>query len=201
MGTMNSDPFDLTTCDFHREHTRGPWRIERRTINREPLSFRRGVPPGTYTGLLRNGNVWMSDTPDEKRDHYSAYLEAKARGGRCLVHGLGLGMVVKAMLDLPNVDHVDVVELDADVIALSGPAFAAYGDRLTIHHDNALTRRWPTGTRWTVVWHDIWRDICEDNLSEMSKLHRSYGRRCDWQGSWSRELLLSDRRRNTNTWF
>lgn len=186
-------PMDLT--GFHREGTSGDWRIEHRTTEREPLAFRpRAVPPGTYTGLLRNGAIWMSDTPDERSDHMQAYIEAKCRGGRILVHGLGLGMVVKAMLDLPNVEHVDVVELEADVIALAAPAFAAYGDRITIHHDDCLTRKWATGTHWSVVWHDIWRDICTDNLAQMGTLHRKFGRRCDWQGSWSKELCEYYRR-------
>ncbi len=188
-----ADPMDLT--GFHEEATRGDWRIEVRTVDRS-LSFRpRSVPPGTYTGLLRNGAVWMSDTPAERRDHLSAYYEAKRLGGRVLVHGLGLGMIVKAVLDLPNVEHIDVVELDADVIALAGPAFDRYGARVTIHEGDALTYKWPPGTRWTVVWHDIWRDICGDNLPEMATLHRKFGRRCDWQGSWSHAMLLSERRR------
>lgn len=190
------DPFDLTACEFHAERSIGPWRIERRTLERSLLSFRpRDTPPGTYTGLLKNGAVWMSDVPDEKRDHYGVYFEAQRRGGRVLVHGLGLGMVVKAMLDLPNVGHVDVVEIDSDVIDLCGPAFDVYGARVTIHHGDCLSYRWPTGTRWTVVWHDIWRDICTDNLAEMATLHRKFGRRCDWQGSWSREQLQRERRR------
>ena len=198
-----SDPFDLTACEFHQEGERGPWRIERRTVERTPLGFRaRETPPGTYTGLLRNGSVWMSDVPDEKRDHREPYWQAKRNGGRCLVHGLGLGMVVKAMLDLPNVEHVDVVEIDADVIALCGPAFEHYGDRLTIHHDDCLERKWPVGIRWAVVWHDIWRDLCTDNLSEMATLHRKFGRRADWQGSWGRELLEYQRRRERSySWY
>ncbi len=81
------------------------------------------------------------------------------------------------------------------MIALCGPAFDQYGPRLTIHEDDALTRKWPTGTRWTVVWHDIWRDICTDNLPEMARLHRSFGRRCDWQDSWSKSLCEYHRAR------
>jgi hypothetical protein len=45
------------------------------------------------------------------------------------------------------------------------------------------------------VWHDIWLDLCTDNLEGMGKLHRKYGRRTDWQGSWEKDRLLSHRRR------
>lgn len=195
-----ADPMDLT--GFHEPRSRGDWRIETRTIANRSFSFsQRSVPPGTYTGLICNGTLWMSDTPDERRDHSCAYYEAKRRGGRVLVHGLGLGMVVKAMLDLPNVEHVDVVELAPDVIALCGPAFDRYGARVTIHEGDALAYKWPPGTRWTVVWHDIWPTICEDNLPQMATLHRKFGRRCDWQGSWCHDLLLSERRRSAGYYF
>jgi hypothetical protein len=196
---VTRDPFDLTACRFHAEGESGPWRLERHThVN---ITFRDPTPSGTYTGLLRHGQVWMSDVPDEKRDHYPALHAARKFGGRCLVNGLGLGMVVKAMLDLPNVTHVDVVELDPDVITLAGPAFDRYGSRVTIHQDDVLTRRWPPRIRWTVVWHDIWPSICEDNLPDMQRLHRSYGRRCDWQGSWARERILLERRRASGAWW
>jgi hypothetical protein len=67
--------------------------------------------------------------------------------------------------------------------------------RLTIHHGDALTYKWPVGTRWTVAWHDIWDTICEDNLPDMNRLHRRFGRRVDWQGSWCRDLIETERRR------
>jgi hypothetical protein len=187
---------DLT--GFHEPRSHGDWRIEVREIAERGLLAldSRAVTPGTYTELVHRGRIWMSDTPAERRDHMEAYWQAQRRGGRILVHGLGLGMIVKALLDLPNVDHVDVVELDADVIALCGPAFDRYGARVTIHHGNCFDHRWKPGTRWTVVWHDIWPDICTDNLAEMGTLHRKFGRRCDWQGSWCKELLLYHRRRN-----
>jgi len=65
--------------------------------------------PGQYTRLVygRNHNVIMSDTPDEIMDHMAPIERAS---GRILINGLGLGMVVKAVLANPNVTSVDVVE-------------------------------------------------------------------------------------------
>ena len=54
---------------------------------------------------------------------------------------------------------------------------------------DAMTWRPKPGERFDVVWHDIWNNICTDNLPEMSKLHRSYGRRCNWRGSWGKNVL------------
>lgn len=77
-----------------------------------------------------------------------------------------------------------------DVIRLVAPPYQAiYRDRLVVIQANAFEFVPPKGKWYGVVWHDVWNDLCADNLSEMSRLHRKYGRRCDWQGSWGRELI------------
>jgi hypothetical protein len=156
---------------------------------RDRLSYLQGggrglTAPGSYTRLDVDGRLWMSDTDDEARDHAEAYWEAQRRGGRVLIHGLGLGMVVGAVLALPQVEHVDVVEIDPRVARLIGPHYES--ERCTVHVGDALTYAWPAGSRWNVVWHDIWPEITASNLPEMHRLHRRFGRRADWQGSWAR---------------
>ena len=87
-------------------------------------------------------------------------------------------------------ERVTVVEVNQDVIDLVGPHYSAlYGaHHVEIVHGDALTYQPPKKVRYGAVWHDIWANICPDNLPEMHKLHRRYGRRSDWQGSWSRHL-------------
>jgi len=184
------------------EGARGPWRVERFVVDEQGASFhnigvmftpgmcRRTITPGTYTRLMRGRTVVMSDTESEQHDHAFVYYRA---AGRVLIHGLGLGMFLGAVLRKPEVTHVTVVEIDADVIALVGPHYEAMakaeGKALEIIHADALTWVPPKGARWDVVWHDIWDNICADNLPSMQRLHRRYGRRAVWQGSWARELL------------
>jgi hypothetical protein len=171
---------------------RGAWQIERFRVTHadligqhgEILATGRGVPPGSYTRLTHHGRVIMSDTPDELRDLAPVLRRAH---GRVLVNGLGLGCVVKALLATPAVTHVDVVELDADLIALVGPAYR--GARCTIHHGDAFTYPWPPGARWDVVWHDIWPLISVQNLPQMAALHRRFAARCSWQASWGAAWL------------
>jgi spermidine synthase len=137
----------------------------------------------------------MSDTVDEIRDHLGPIRRAT---GKCLVNGLGLGMVLQGMLNKPEVEHVTAIEISPDVIALVAPHYQErFGDRLTIIQADALVWRPSKGTRFNVVWHDIWDDMSEDNLPDMHKLHRSYGRRCDWQGSWGRDIIEANHRRNS----
>jgi len=189
----------------------GPWKIERFTINRDSFFSMRldmeGRSPGEgeFTRIMKDGALWMSDTRAEYRDHMFAIAEIRHRGGRILIHGLGIGMVLQAALLADTVTHVDVVEIDPDVIALVGPHYekmaAENGVELNIVCDDALTHKWPTGSYWDVIWHDIWRDMTEDNLPDMHRLHRSFGRRCFWQGSWGRESIEYQKRRTADAWW
>ena len=191
------------------------WRVERFEVSEDearwhamstsftPGSAGRGVPAGTYTKLLRkdprpNGDVHnvtlvMSDTPAEIADHIGFIRKAT---GRLLIHGLGIGMCLRAVLAKPDVEHVDVVELSQPLLDLIAPHYQ--DPRVAFHCGDALTFAFPRGTRWNVVWHDIWDDICTDNWDVMKRLHRRYGRRCDWQGSWSRELVEYHLRQERN---
>lgn len=140
------------------------------------------VPAGNYHRLMQGRSVVMSSTPAEKRSHIAAWLQAK---GEVLVTGLGLGLILNAILAKPEVQGVTVVEKSSEVIDLVWPAFSAE-PRAQIIHADALEWKPPRGKRYNAVWHDIWQDICSDNLEQMKTLHRRYGRCSDWQGSWER---------------
>ena len=182
----------------------GEHRVERFTVSKDESSFDqlraaiggsgRYTIPGTYTRLMRGdvpagrwgSTVVMSDTPDEMRDHYSAVRMAT---GHCLIHGLGLGIVAEACLRKDDVTKVTVIELSSEVIQLIGPYLVEkWGERIEIIEADALTWKAPKGTRFGMAWHDIWDNICGDNLDDMKRLHRRYGRRVEWQGSWARHL-------------
>jgi hypothetical protein len=162
----------------------------------------RGTLPGQYTKLTRNGHLWMSDTHAEFRDSARFLRKAKELGGRVLINGLGLGVVVGHLLECDNVEHIDVVEIDEDVIKLVAPSFD--GERVTVHHADAYCVEWPKGTRWQSAWHDIWLDICEDDLKGHERLNRKYGGRVDYQECWAHDLLLRHRRQSRELkrpWF
>lgn len=182
----------------------GAWRIERFEITAydsamSVFSFGGRAPrPGTYTRLMRDRTVVMSDTPAEMRDHMSAVHNA---AGDVLINGLGLGMVLQACLDRTQVTSATVVELSPDVIALVAPHYQErYGDRLRIVQASAFDYK-PDLPRYGMVWHDIWDDLCTDNLPEMTRLKRKYARRADWQGCWSEyEVRAHARRDRRNEW-
>jgi hypothetical protein len=171
----------------------------------EQIKYGRGTRPGTYTQLIVDGQLWMSDTDAECSDHLPVLGAVRiSRAKRVLINGLGLGVVLTGVLSFDHVEHIDVVEIDPRVIKLIGPHFAG-DDRVNLITADAYaqSKAWPVGTRWDVVWHDIWPDINAGNLDGMKRLHRSYGKRCGWQGSWSRpqiEATLRRERAESRAW-
>jgi len=181
----------------------GDWRVEHFVVTEKDVERQRNnlhysftnrgryVPAGTYTRLKFRNTIVMSDTPDEIRDCMDAIKRAR---GNCLVNGLGLGVVVEAMLMKPEVQHVTVIEIAPAVLQLVGTHLKKrFGRRLTLIQADALTWQPPKGAKYEVVWHDIWNNICSDNLPAMHKLHRKYGRRAVWQGSWQRNICEMQR--------
>lgn len=193
---------------------RGPWEVRTIEIGDHDLAnlrlmFQpggRSTRPGTYTQLVhdRRGIV-MSDTDAEIRDLASLFWRPPR--GRILVNGLGLGCVVHGLLALDDVTHVDVVEVDADVIGLVGSQIT--DPRVTIHHADAFTIEWPRGTTWDGAWHDVWDSLNTDNLSSpdavpgsYAALNRRYARRTTWQAAWGQQLLKArrDQERRSGWW-
>lgn len=185
---------DITVPDG----TSGLWSVQTFTVSEEEAKFEtmramfsysfRPITPGTYKRLMRNGTVVMTNTPAEINDHRYFISLAKREGGHILINGLGLGVCLSAILESDKVLTVTVIEKSIDVIALVKDTYLQ-DKRVTIINADAMTWKPPKGIKYTAVWHDIWDDICADNLPEMKTLHRRYGRKSTWQGSWSRELL------------
>ena len=173
----------------------GDWSIECFEVTDEQANVERmrsmfnggrGVPAGKYTSLKYKNHIIMSDTPDEIRDHFSMISAAR---GNILINGLGIGMVLQACLEKDVVNHATVIEKSSDVIELVGGYYKEkYGDKLTIIHEDAFDYKPDKNVRYNAVWHDIWANISSDNLPEMHKLHRKYGRKTYWQGSWCRSM-------------
>lgn len=182
----------------------GDWRVERFVMSEEDAKFtrlraafkgpREEVPAGQYTRLMRGRTTVMSDTPAEIRDHLSfIYLAV----GRVLINGLGLGMCAQAVARKENVEHVTVIERSEDVIKLVGPHYESrFGQKIEIIHADALQWTPPKGVRYGAVWNDIWDSQTSENLPDMHRLHRRYGRRADWVGSWCRWMCEDQRKRD-----
>jgi spermidine synthase len=127
------------------------------------------------------GEIVMEDSICELYRHMPIWLAAR---GRVLITGLGLGCVLRGLLAKSEVEHIDVIEIDADIIRVVGAEFSG-NPRATIHHADAMRHRWPEGTKWDFAWHDIWM---EDGAKSLHMAHSellfSYRRKVAHQGAW-----------------
>lgn len=206
--------FDISEQEYHLAMLRVMHEAGDDETRRE-LGLKRCIPEGTYVSLQRKATEGeyaedtfkveandgyvpvMSDTPDEIEGHAHAIFHAE---GRVLIHGLGLGCLVSALLAKPEVTHIDVVEIDPDVIALTGHYYT-HDPRVQIHRGDCVRMDWSPELRWDYVWHDIWTHISERNLDPeeaehgiaYSTLFDMFTGRADDQGAWAYEEAVAMR--------
>jgi hypothetical protein len=168
-----------------------------RTMRDNPETY---VPPGTYKRLVnrQRATVVMSNTPFEVRTNYEAQRDAK---GHVLINGLGMGMLLEALLHKEGVTLITVVEFSDDLIHLVGPHYRKLagekGVELEIVHDNAFL--FQPRRVYDYVWHDIWDNISPENLPDMADLNRKYGKFAHKQGTWTRDYLRRKMRQDEQT--
>lgn len=149
---------------------KGQWRVE--AFDTEMgLQYLRLVRDGRAPGIGRHSRLVhkhrgtvMSDTAPEIQDLPPQLDRLR---GHVLITGLGLGMVIHILTTISpykeRVKSITVVEKEKHVVALSGPTYRSP----TVRIINADAYQWvpPVGTpRFDSAWHDIWDDICSDNI-------------------------------------
>ena len=200
--------------------SRGWWRIEPSVSRPGDLAWwsARGqqmpvTPPGLYASLVhQDRGLVMSDLPAEIAGAlpFLDYAAGQLRPVQVLIAGLGLGIVPAWLLAHASVARIDIIEIDADVIALitrgcrerGAPNGWAADPRLHIHHGDACTW-WPgpadrrgcavhgdcvlhADATWHAAFFDIWDGISPFNLPSMHRLTRRYARRVRMMWSWER---------------
>ncbi len=171
----------------------GEWEIQSFKVSEEEAKICRmraifqgghgSVPVGDYKYLKKNGETIMSNTPDEINDF--RYFVGKVTGS-VLINGLGMGVILKAILEKPEVTEVIIIEKSLHVIRLVAPTYIN-DKRVNIINEDAFEYQPPKGKKYNYVWHDIWDYICSDNIEEIKTLHRKYRKKCDYQESWCRD--------------
>ena len=170
--------------------TFGLWEIRRIRCEDDVLARFAGYPSITALHRWTNGTMHqhfgecvMEDSRHELSRHLPIWMNAI---GRVLITGLGLGCVVRGLLAKPEIEHIDVIEIDPGIIAAIGPELAA-DPRVTIHCDDAL--EFDIGGRgWAYAWHDVWSDTDagQPHLQCIhAKLIKKYFRAVEHQGAWA----------------
>jgi spermidine synthase len=190
-----------TIADIVPEGIKGIAKIEHFKVSEDDSKmsiFRREyVPVGKYTRLRVHNGIMMSDTNMEQRTNY----EVKSKShGNVLIAGLGIGMILKPILEKPEVSSVLVIEKYQDVIDL----VASYYEhpKLTVVCADIFDWKPEKDQKFNAIYFDIWPDICVDNINEINQLHRKgkyWLDRSDsncWMNSWQAEYLRYLRKNN-----
>ena len=132
-----------------------------------------------YCQLWINGELWMSDTRDEMR----ANADVTRARGTVLIVGLGLGMVLRRVLQNLTVSAVDVIENNRDVERLVWPRVGKTDTRARLIHADA--HDWQAERKYDFIWLDIWLNTPEPSaVTDLRKRYRRFLRRGGFIGAW-----------------
>jgi hypothetical protein len=147
-----------------------------------------GFKAGTYIKLRRKPSLFdepiMSDTFMEKETQFEVLENAH---GDVLIAGLGIGMVLLAIQDLPSVSSVTVVEKEQEIIDLVKPQLPL-NNKVSVVLGDIFT--YETTAKFDTIYFDIWDNICGDNWEQMKKLQRRFRSRLKkggWMSCWRKE--------------
>lgn len=138
----------------------GDWRVEPWEVDKAlsehwteqmqtfPLPYREFSAPGSYTRLMHGAELVMSNIDAEIVEHVG-FIERAS--GSVLITGLGLGVLPLALLAFGKVRHIDIVEVEQNVIDLVWPHVA--DERMTLHKADAYT--WEPDRSWDFAYHDL----------------------------------------------
>lgn len=150
------------------------WKLEKFEITCK--NFRAildGILPGTYIRLVHDGECVMSDTEMEKRTNLKFCSKAH---GDIIIGGLGIGMIIMAIQDKPEVRSITVIEKNQEVIDLVTSQIEL-NDKVKIVHADVFDWYPEKGVKYDMSYMDIWNCVNETVYrKEMLPLKRKYAR-------------------------
>ena len=105
---------------------------------------------GANTELRQHDRCWMSDLP---QDTHEEMAFAEIAYGSVLIAGLGMGFLPWLLGQDKAVDRIDVLEIDASLIAHIGPHLAKASPLVSIFHASAL--EFTPETVYDLGWFDF----------------------------------------------
>lgn len=131
-----------------------------------------GIPCGKFVRLLHNGSVVMSDTDMEKRTNANFVRNAH---GNVLIGGLGIGLILLAIQDKPEVEKIVVVEKHKEVIELVKDQLPLNGKVEII---NADVFEYMPQEKFNTIYMDIWNfintDVYRDSMKPLIVRYRKF---------------------------
>ena len=130
-----------------------------------------GIWAGKYVKLTHNGDVVMSNTAMEERTNREF---CRVAHGDILVSGLGIGMIIVAIQDNPNVNSITIIEKSPEVIEMVASQLP-FNDKVKIINADVFEWKPEKGQKFDCIYHDIWNWVNSDVYEEeMKPLKRKY---------------------------
>lgn len=150
------------------------WKLEKFEITcKNFIAILDGILPGTYIRLVHDGECVMSDTGMEKRTNLKFCSKAH---GDIIIGGLGIGMIIMAIQDKPEVRSITVIEKNQEVIDLVTSQIEL-NDKVKIVHADVFDWYPEKGVKYDMSYMDIWNCVNETVYrKEMLPLKRKYAR-------------------------
>lgn len=144
---------------------------------------------GTVAILRVNGKTMMSDTRHERLTNWEVRHKAQ---GNVLIAGLGIGMVLHAIVPKDEVRAVTVIEKEPDVIKLISPSLPK-SYKLKVVCADIFDWRPPEGAKFDCIYFDIWADASNGAATpdrrKLSARFKKYKAQNGWMGSWHLMVL------------
>lgn len=148
--------------------------------------------PGVYVRLidknLKFERVVMSDTQMERKTNMPLYVHAN---GHVLIGGLGIGMILMAIQNKPEVTRITVIEKYQEVIDLVASQLPL-NEKVEIVCADIFEWKPIKSVRFDTIYMDIWNVIRGELWEEHKKLTRKFNRFLNrenpkaWANSWRR---------------
>lgn len=150
------------------------WKIQKFRIKSNDFrAMRDGIMPGTYIRLTHNGECVMSDTNMEKNTNREFCSKAY---GDIIIGGLGIGMIIMAIQDKPEVKSITVIEKNQEVIDMVASQLD-FNEKVNIICADVFEWKPERGVKYDMAYMDIWNWINEGVYKkEMQPLKRKYAR-------------------------
>lgn len=160
---------------------------------RETYALRAGKYLRLYS--LKENQIVMSNTPMEMETNVNFVTVAH---GNVFVAGLGIGLVLLAIQNKPEVTEITILEKEQEVIDLIAKHLPL-NSKVKLVKGDAFTYK--TDEKFDVLYFDIWNSISAENYEEMKALTKLYrknkakgGTIAHWRKDDCRKLAEEDRR-------
>lgn len=156
--------------NLFRDMQVGGYKLENFEITPQNQGWRNPIPCGKYVRITLGWDVVMSNTPMEMRTNAAFVRNAH---GDVLVAGLGLGMILLAIQDKPEVRGITVIEYSPEIMQMVLPQLPL-NNKVRVIQGNIFEWVPPRSTKYDVIYFDIWNYINSDVYEEMKALKQKF---------------------------